>query len=98
MITNETTITVGAIALVITLSIQIYNFFQARFKEAKQKGEEKGIVVTKLDEIMKKLETLTLSNERLNQTLHDMSHMVEDHEKRIKVLEKRRAKKEEVAE
>lgn len=98
MISDNTTITVGAIALVITLGINVYNFFNARIKEAKQKGEEKGVIVTKLDEIMKKLETLTASNERIDKTTHDLAHMVADHEARIKRLEKRRLKKEEIDE
>lgn len=98
MISDKTTITVGAIALVITLGINVYNFFNARIKEAKQKGEEKGVIVTKLDEIMKKLETLTASNERIDKTTHDLAHMVADHEARIKRLEKRRLKKEEIDE
>lgn len=98
MITDKTTITVGAIALVITLGINVYNFFNARIKEAKQKGEEKGVIVTKLDEIMKKLETLTASNERIDKTTHDLAHMVADHEARIKRLEKKRLKKEEIDE
>lgn len=94
MINDSTTITVGAIALLITLGIQVYNFFQARFKEAKQKGEEKGIIVTKLEEILNNIKILTLSNERIDKTLHEMSHMVDDHEKRLKVLEKKKVKKE----
>ena len=98
MISDNTTITVGAIALVITLGINMYNFFNARIKEAKQKGEEKGVIVTKLDEIMKKLETLTASNERIDKTTHDLAHMVADHEARIKRLEKKRLKKEEIDE
>lgn len=98
MITDKTTITVGAIALVITLGINVYNFFNARIKEAKQKGEEKGVIVTKLDEIMKKLETLTASNERIDKTTHGLAHVVADHEARIKRLENKRLRKEEIDE
>lgn len=98
MISDNTTITVGAIALVITLGINVYNFFNARIKEAKQKGEEKGVIVTKLEEILKKVDLLTASNERIDKTTHDLAHMVADHEARIKRLEKRRIKKEEIDE
>lgn len=96
--TNDTTITIGAFALVVTLGINVYNFFNARIKEAKQKGEEQGVIVTKLDEIMKKLETLSLSNDRIDKTTHDLAHMVADHEARIKRLEARKVKKEDIAE
>ena len=96
--TNDTTITIGAFALVVTLGINVYNFFNARIKEAKQKGEEQGVIVTKLDEIMKKLETLTLSNNRIDKTTHDLAHMVADHEARIKRLEARKVKKEDITE
>lgn len=96
--TNDTTITIGAFALIVTLGINVYNFFNARIKEAKQKGEEQGVIVTKLDEIMKKLETLTLSNDRIDKTTHDLVHMVADHEERIKRLETRKVKKEDITE
>ena len=98
MISDKTTITVGAIALVITLGINVYNFFNARIKEAKQKGEEKGVIVTKLEEILKKVDLLTASNERIDKTTHDLAHMVADHEARIKRLEKKRLKIEEIDE
>lgn len=98
MITDSTTITIGAFALVITLGINVYNFFNARVREAKQKGEEKGVIVTKLEEILKKVDLLTASNERIDKTTHDLAHMVADHEARIKRLEKRRIKKEEIDE
>lgn len=98
MITDSTTITVGAFALVVTLGINIYNFFNARVREAKQKGEEKGVIVTKLEEILKKVDLLTASNERIDKTTNDLAHMVADHEARIKRLEKRRIKKEEIDE
>lgn len=98
MITDSTTITVGAFALVVTLGINVYNFFNARVREAKQKGEEKGVIVTKLEEILKKVDLLTASNERIDKTTHDLAHMVADHEARIKRLEKRRIKKEEIDE
>ena len=98
MINNETTITVGAISIIVMLGINIYNFFQARFREAKQKGEEKGIVVTKLEEILKKIDSLTISNERIDKALIDLSYMVNDHEKRLKVLERRKIKKSDVDE
>lgn len=96
--TNDTTITIGAIALLVTLGINVYNFFNVRIKEAKQKGEEQGVIVTKLDEIMKKLETLTLSNDRIDKTTHDLAHMVADHEARIKRLEARKKKLEDITE
>ena len=98
MINDSTTITIGAIALLVTLGINVYNFFNARIKEAKQKGEEQGVIVTKLDEIMKKLETLTLSNDRIDKTTHDLAHMVADHEARIKQLEARKKKSEDITE
>lgn len=98
MITDSTTITIGAFALVVTLGINVYNFFNARVREAKQKGEEKGVIVTKLEEILKKVDLLTASNERIDKTTHDLAHMVADHEARIKRLEKRRIKKEEIDE
>lgn len=96
--TNDTTITIGAIALIVTLGINVYNFFNARSKEAEQKGEKQGVIVAKLDEIMKKLETLTLSNDRIDKTTHDLAHMVADHEARIKRLEARKKKSEDITE
>lgn len=98
MINNDTTFTIGAFALVITLCINVYNFWIARIKEAKQKGEEKGVIMTKLEEILNSIKTLNASNERIDKTLHDMSHMVDDHEKRLKALEKKKVRKESIDE
>ena len=93
MITNEATITIGAIALLVTLGINIYNFVNGLIAKSGAKGEEKGMILTKLEEIMKKLDSLTNSNDVVSKAAHDLTHIVTDHERRISALEKKRVVK-----
>jgi len=90
MITNDATITIGAIALLVTLGINIYNFVNGLIAKSGAKGEEKGMILTKLEEIARKIDGLTQSNDRMEKTAHDLTHIVTDHEKRITALEKKK--------
>lgn len=90
MITTDATITIGAIALSITLGINIYNFINNLIVKSGAKGEEKGMILTKLEEIMKKLDSLTQSNDTVSKAAHDLTHIVTDHERRLNALEKKR--------
>lgn len=93
MITTDATITIGAIALSITLGINIYNFINNLIVKSGAKGEEKGMILTKLEEISKKLDSLTNSNDVVSKAAHDLTHIVTDHERRLSALEKKRVVK-----
>ena len=93
MVTTDATITIGAIALLITLGINVYNFVNGLIAKSGAKGEEKGMILTKLEEIMKKLDSLTNSNDVVRNAAHDLTHIVTDHERRISALEKKRVVK-----
>lgn len=90
MVTTDATITIGAIALLITLGINVYNFVNGLIAKSGAKGEEKGMILTKLEEIMKKLDSLTNSNDVVSKAAHDLTHIVTEHERRLTALEKKR--------
>ena len=90
MVTTDATITISAIALLITLGINVYNFVNGLIAKSGAKGEEKGMILTKLEEIMKKLDSLTNSNDVVSKAAHDLTHIVTEHERRLTALEKKR--------
>lgn len=86
----DTTITIGAIGLFISMFITVFNFYDARKKRAKEEGVEQGIVSVKLDTILTEIKTINTKVTSLDTQLHEVSHKVKEHEGRIIVLEKKR--------
>lgn len=89
---TDATITLGAIALLISLFITVYNFYDSRKKRAKEEGREEGVVSTKLDTILNELKKLGGQFEQLDQKTNELIHKVDNHETRIVTLEKKRSK------
>lgn len=87
---TDATITLGAIALLISLFITVYNFYDARKKRAKEEGFETGMVSVKLDTILNEVKSLKERFDQLDKTTHDLTHTVANHETRIVTLEKKR--------
>ena len=87
---TDATITLGAIALLISLFITVYNFYDARKKRAKEEGREEGVVSEKLNTILSELKKLGGQFEAMEKRIDELASKSDNHETRIVVLEKKR--------
>ncbi len=82
---GNATITIGAIALIITLAINVYNWLKGRVGEAERRGHEAGTVATKLDQIISKISNVEQNSIDFKNQLVALDHRLTAVETKCKI-------------
>lgn len=89
MIDSNTGFTIVGISILLTISLNIYNWIKAQKAEAKALGKEEGSISSKIDSLLHKTDNIASQLGNLEKNSHEMNHRIENHEKRITRLEKK---------
>lgn len=89
MIDANTGFTIVGISILLTISLNIYNWIKAQKAEAKAEGKEEGSISSKIDSLLNKTDSIANQITSLEKISHEMNHRLENHEKRLARLERK---------
>lgn len=89
MIDSNTGFTIVGISILVTISLNIYNWVKTQKAEAKAEGKEEGSISTKIDSLLHKTDSIASQLGNLEKISQEMNHRLENHEKRLARLERK---------
>lgn len=90
-ISDTTTITITAIALLISVAIALYNWVTSVTNKARIEGETHGTISTKLDTIIVSIAKISDELVKLQNGMHEILRRVDKLEERVSALERKKS-------